>query len=190
MATKCGAKNRAGQPCQKWAIKGKRRCANHGGKSVGPPKGTRNNLKHGIYSSGLMPGEAQIWGDIPVGSLDDEIKLAKLQLRRALMAQQKINEQPRTERGLENDAAPVGMELSEIRDEPVRENSGGRTVTHKRPDYRSEIYRLLGRVKDLEAARALILQANGGGGDAKTLAEELREFQREAERVTSGPADA
>lgn len=174
MATKCGAKNRAGQPCEKWAIRGKKRCANHGGKSTGAPKGTRNNLKHGIYSSGLMPGEEQLWGLIPVGSLDDEIKLAKLQLRRAQLAQRKIEESRAAlpEGELEGAAAPVGMELAEIKDEPVRENSGGRTIRHERPDYRSEIYRLLGRVADLESKRALMLKGDATddeGGQIKIV---------------------
>lgn len=48
---RCGARNRQGNPCQCPAMRGKRRCRIHGGKSPGPPKGNRNAWKHGIYSA-------------------------------------------------------------------------------------------------------------------------------------------
>jgi hypothetical protein len=35
-APRCGAKNRRGTPCQSPAMKGKKRCRLHGGKSTGP----------------------------------------------------------------------------------------------------------------------------------------------------------
>ncbi len=35
-ASKCGAKTRSGTPCRNWAMKNKKRCQNHGGKSTGP----------------------------------------------------------------------------------------------------------------------------------------------------------
>jgi hypothetical protein len=34
--TRCGARTRAGHPCKRLPIEGKRRCRNHGGLSVGP----------------------------------------------------------------------------------------------------------------------------------------------------------
>lgn len=46
---KCGAKNRRGKPCEKWAMKGRTRCRNHGGASrtgIAHP-----NYQHGWYSS-------------------------------------------------------------------------------------------------------------------------------------------
>jgi hypothetical protein len=50
---RCGAKTRAGAPCQKPAIRGKARCQLHGGRSTGPrtQEGRQRiaaaNLKHG-----------------------------------------------------------------------------------------------------------------------------------------------
>ncbi|WP_414642036.1 HGGxSTG domain-containing protein [Brevundimonas sp.] len=41
-ACRCGARTRAGTPCQSPAIKGKRRCRMHGGKSPGAPRGEAN----------------------------------------------------------------------------------------------------------------------------------------------------
>ncbi|MGN7614024.1 HGGxSTG domain-containing protein [Magnetococcales bacterium HHB-1] len=47
---RCGAKTRAGTPCQRFPLKGKKRCRLHGGMSPGAPKGNRNAWKHGYYS--------------------------------------------------------------------------------------------------------------------------------------------
>jgi glucans biosynthesis protein len=47
-APRCGARNRAGNPCQNPAIRGRRRCRLHGGLSTGAPPGPANgNFKHG-----------------------------------------------------------------------------------------------------------------------------------------------
>ena len=49
---RCGAKNRQGNPCQKWPIKGRNRCRNHGGKSL---RGVDSpSFKNGRYSK-LLP---------------------------------------------------------------------------------------------------------------------------------------
>jgi uncharacterized protein YjcR len=48
---RCGAKTRAGTPCQAPAVYGKKRCRMHGGaQGSGAPKGNQNALKHGMYS--------------------------------------------------------------------------------------------------------------------------------------------
>ena len=48
---RCGAKTRAGTPCQAPAVHGKKRCRMHGGaQGSGAPKGNQNALKHGMYS--------------------------------------------------------------------------------------------------------------------------------------------
>jgi uncharacterized protein YjcR len=60
------------------------RCYKHGGKSTGAPKGTQNALKHGIYASILTPDEKELWEQIKVGSLDDELRMARIQYLRAL----------------------------------------------------------------------------------------------------------
>jgi hypothetical protein len=45
---RCGAKNRQGNPCQKWPIKGRNRCRNHGGKSL---RGMDSpSFKNGMHS--------------------------------------------------------------------------------------------------------------------------------------------
>jgi hypothetical protein len=51
LARRCGAKTRGGTPCGSPAIKGKHRCRMHGGNSPGAPRGNRNALKHGRYTT-------------------------------------------------------------------------------------------------------------------------------------------
>ena len=49
---RCGAKNRAGQPCRRAVARGKTRCTMHGGaKGSGAPRGRRNgNYRHGGFT--------------------------------------------------------------------------------------------------------------------------------------------
>ena len=48
--TRCGARTRAGTPCKKAALSGKKRCQLHGGRA-GAPCGKRNgNYKHGRFT--------------------------------------------------------------------------------------------------------------------------------------------
>ncbi len=51
LSRRCLARNRRGSPCQAPAVKGRRRCRLHGGKSSGPPQGNQNALKHGYYTA-------------------------------------------------------------------------------------------------------------------------------------------
>ncbi len=53
-ARRCGAKTRAGGTCQCPAIRGRKRCRLHGGRSTGAPKGRAN----GNYTSGDFTAEA------------------------------------------------------------------------------------------------------------------------------------
>jgi hypothetical protein len=50
----CGARTRAGTPCQSPAIPGRQRCRLHGGLSPGAPKGEKN----GNYTNGDWTQEA------------------------------------------------------------------------------------------------------------------------------------
>ncbi|MDX6807168.1 HGGxSTG domain-containing protein [Terrihabitans rhizophilus] len=55
-ACRCGAKTRAGTPCQSPAVRGKIRCRMHGGaKGSGAPRGERN----GAYRHGFHTAEAK-----------------------------------------------------------------------------------------------------------------------------------
>jgi hypothetical protein len=45
----CGARNRRGEPCRKWTMRGRTRCRNHGGASHTGM--LHPNYQHGRYSS-------------------------------------------------------------------------------------------------------------------------------------------
>jgi glucans biosynthesis protein len=50
-APHCGAKDRAGMPCQSVPMKGRKRCRVHGGLSPGAPRGHKNgNYKDGYWT--------------------------------------------------------------------------------------------------------------------------------------------
>jgi hypothetical protein len=51
---RCGAKTRAGDPCQCPAIRNRKRCRLHGGRGPGAPKGRDN----GNYRDGTFTAEA------------------------------------------------------------------------------------------------------------------------------------
>ena len=53
-AQRCGARTRAGTPCQRPALKGRERCRLHGGLSPGAPRGVKN----GNYKTGDWTAEA------------------------------------------------------------------------------------------------------------------------------------
>src|SRR6266436_6770510 len=51
-AQRCGARTRAGAPCQRPAIRGRTRCRLHGGLSPGAPRGTKNgNFRNGNWTA-------------------------------------------------------------------------------------------------------------------------------------------
>lgn len=54
-APRCEAKNRAGTPCQCPAMRDRRRCRLHGGKSTGAPRGAANgNYTDGDWTVGAL----------------------------------------------------------------------------------------------------------------------------------------
>ena len=62
---RCGAKTRAGTPCQQkagWGTNrvGTGRCKLHGGKSSGPPKGNQNAFKHGTRGQAYTERRKQL----------------------------------------------------------------------------------------------------------------------------------
>ena len=78
----CGAKTRSGTPCQNKPLKNGR-CRLHGGLSTGSPKGSRNALKHGIYSRIFDPKDLDAAADMQ-GSIATELAIARMQLANLL----------------------------------------------------------------------------------------------------------
>lgn len=83
MPKQCGAKTRAGGTCKAPAMPNGR-CRVHGGASTGPrnQRGNTNAVKHGFYSDALQPEERELYERVEIGSLDDELRLARVKLHR------------------------------------------------------------------------------------------------------------
>ncbi|MDI2589857.1 HGGxSTG domain-containing protein [Pseudomonas sp. 681] len=133
----CGASKRGnGEPCKRHAIPGSSRCKLHGGKSSGPKeqRGNKNAAKPGsIYSQFLTDEENDILASIELGRVDDELRLTRVRLMRALARENEF-----------------GNEL-EIDSEKLEE--GEKTTTSKVRDYSSLIDRLTARVESLERTK-------------------------------------
>lgn len=158
---RCGAKKRDGTPCQSWPVKGKTRCRLHGGKSTGPPKGSKNAWKNGIYAQGIKDEEKELYEEIKVGTLDDDIRIMKLQLIRAVKAQKEF----------ENENKGVGLETVEEKSSAFAKGEAGwkkKEITKKHPDYRKIIFQLSGRIAKLELTRSAIGK-DSQTADATTL---------------------
>lgn len=163
---KCGAKSkRTGNPCQGLAM-ANGRCAIHGGKSTGPPKGTQNAKVHGIYAAALTEEEAALSGTILLGNVDEELRIARLRLRRTMLAQRAWDEDGQTEEALELAEVTREIVVDEGKDgkAPV-ERTTVLKRTRKRPDFEKLIDAGLARIGHLERVRAEI-----GGGQADYLA--------------------
>ncbi len=174
----CGAKTRQGTPCKNGAMPNGR-CRMHGGKSVSQ-WGNKKAVKHGIYETGLTKEEKKIYDKIPIDTVEDEIRLCKLRIRRALNARKAIEETP-------NDPS-VEFEISEIKQlkgETEGSNSGKATtrqeMNRKRPDFDAIIDRYMGRMSQLIKLREEI--KNNTISDPVSTAQEFAQALQAIERT-------
>lgn len=157
---RCGAKTRSGRPCKGPAMENGR-CRMHGGKATKTHAGNQNAAKHGIYSQHLTEEERAAWDEIELGRVDDELRLTRIRLARALAAENASGGEPELEEISEQDATVNGVPLGG--DEKV--------VTRKsrRRDYAGIIDRLTGRIESLERTRVELMKALGSGDDGSDL---------------------
>lgn len=143
----CGASKRGnGEPCKRHAIPGSSRCKLHGGKSSGPKeqRGNKNAAKPGsIYSRFLTDEENDMLASIELGRVDDELRLTRVRLMRALVRENEFGDTLETESQKEEPILVSGKEtaLTSI------------TTTSKVRDYSSLIDRLTARVESLERTK-------------------------------------
>lgn len=148
MAKHCGAKTRAGGRCRQLPMPNGR-CRMHGGKSTGPRdnRGNQNARKHGIYSNHLTEEERRQFNEIELGAVDQELRLARIRLARALAAEHDARGEPEILEVTENEG---GGEYTPARSEKRRVR-----------DYGSAIDRLMQRIESLERTRKLLDAGNG-----------------------------
>lgn len=178
----CGAKTRNGGTCKKNALIGKTRCKLHGGKSTGAPKGNKNNLKAGgIYSQFLTDEEQIITAKMELGSLDEELKLCKIRLMRALKAeaeqQAQVEEFDKLELEALNESPSLIGGLPD-NDELIQ------TKQFRRRDYGTIIDRLIARIESLETRRASLIQMSL---DAERKKFELDKISKSDTSTTTAP---
>lgn len=115
MTERCEGTTKAGGRCSAFAVRGSDppRCSAHLGRNVGAgaPVGNQNNRTHGFYSRFYSAAEIEDLGGDVDQSLDSEIKVVRVALRRAL-------------RVLEDDAADPALVAALV---PLV-FAGGRTV--------------------------------------------------------------
>lgn len=146
----CGAKTRSGEPCKRHPVPGSTRCKLHGGKSPGAAKGNRYAARPGsLYSRYLSDEEQGIAASIELGNVDEELRLTRIRLMRALQR--------------ENDLGDT-LEVESETTEPVEidgEPTGGDLIkrTAKVRDYSALIDKLTARIESLEVRRAALVAA-------------------------------
>lgn len=163
MAGHCGAKTRAGGSCKAPAM-ANGRCRVHGGSSTGAPKNT-NAVKHGFYSDALLPEERDLYERVEIGSLDDEIKLARVKLHRFVRLAGSTELQELIDGALEV-ARKTGMAYDEAT--KSMQPFDKQEIKAAAPNYADLIIRQLDLIRKLELARADLKRdepppADGGG---------------------------
>ena len=156
---KCGAKTRAGGKCKKPGLENGR-CKLHGGKSTGAPpeslKGNQNARKHGLYSKVLSADERELFQEIKPGDVDDELRLLRIRLLRALKAEQEVLENPLDEDlwfYLESIETKDGVLPINNDDDGSIVVPGEKKVVKKRPDFGTIIDKALARIAQFEGLR-------------------------------------
>jgi len=150
MAGTCGARTRSGAPCKRAPMEGRTRCKLHGGASTGAPKGNSNAVKHGFYSDALLPDERLLYERAEVGSLDDEIRLARVKLHRYVRLSGSIELQDMVDGALEV-TRKIGMAYDPATEDMAPYDK--KEFKAAAPDYADLIIRQVDLIRKLELAR-------------------------------------
>ncbi len=150
----CGAKRRDGGRCRVSPMKNGR-CRIHGGTSTGPYRynAGRNALKHCLYSRFITPQERTALSHVRLGILDDEIRLMRVRLNRALAAEDAAQGKPELEETVEREGASEYAAKSEKKSK-VR-------------DYGMWVDRIISRITQMELARKELMKEGAGDEDAR-----------------------
>lgn len=152
----CGATLKSGQPCAKPPSAGSTRCRLHGGAT---PRGAHTSVakpNEGLYTKFYTAAELAEHDSMELGTVDAEIKLARLRLARALKMEA-MDAAGELEANIEaNNGRPrKGEELASR----IERDGGGPMTVHeerhyRKIDYRAAIVVCLTRIESLEKTRA------------------------------------
>jgi len=165
MAKTCGAKTRGGSPCKRAPMEGKKRCKLHGGASTGPkkPNTSTNALKHGFYSDALLPEERKLYQRTQVGSLDDEIRLARVKLHRFVRLSGSLELMDMVDGAVEV-TRKTGLAFDQVEKEMLPFDK--REIKAAAPDYADLIIRQIDLIRKLELARRDLMSDEDGDAPA------------------------
>ena len=196
---RCGAKLRGKTGLCKAQGLANGRCRIHGGlgnQGINPEtlaKRAEKSLARGLYSDMLFPWEEDIYGACGVGTLDEELKLLRIQLRRAVMAQKNYETVMETlgEWREQADTVEIPPEIFKHLEldgyeyqEKKKQNEGDeevRKMLRRKRDYRREIQQWVKLIAALEVSRQQLMQSSLFGTDAlEAMASDLRLFTERA----------
>lgn len=146
----------------------------HGGKATETHAGNQNARKHGIYSSVLTDEEKELWDEVELGRVDEELRLCRLRLMRTIRAETAANNEPELEA---IDEEPTVIDGVAVPEEVIAKRH------LKRRDYAGTVDRLLGRIESLERTRAELLKQAPPPHDRESLAAAIREQMNAAQAV-------
>lgn len=124
------------------------RCRLHGGLSTGAPKGNQNARIHGIYSKFFSEEEKQEAAQFDIDRIDDELLLCKVQLMRALKAEQ--------EQTSKNDSEKLELIAKTMQVVQEMGMGNGKKQVHQsfaKTDFGGLIDRLIARIQSLTITR-------------------------------------
>ena len=151
------------------------------------PLGNLNSLKHGLYSDALLPGEGLLYESTEVGKLDHEIKITKLRLRRAYIAERQQQELLASDDAREQQKA-LALDSTDTDTERVGFAEGKITSTkviRRTTDFGRAIHNLIGQLTRLENQRVLML-----GGNELDAAEKARLAREVLRQLNAGLDDS
>lgn len=164
----CGARTRSGGICQKHALKDSTRCRLHGGAASKANKGNVHAVKHGFYSDALLPEEKLLYERAEVGSLDDEIRLARVKLHRFVRLSGSLELADMVDGALEV-TRKIGMAYDLATEDMAPYDK--KELKAAAPDYADLIIRQIDLIRKLELARLDINKA-GNPDDPDSMTRE------------------
>jgi len=160
----CGAKTRiTGFPCRDQSTMPNGRCRRHGGRISFSENARAATRGHGVYRRSLTTKEFEWASKAGKGNLEEELKLCRVQLKRATELQLKSEEEK-----LDT------MEVDEVRAMPDKHGKlKPRLVIKKRKDYAKIIEVLTGRIVSIERALAAMDAGVSDAGQVESFADRL-----------------
>ena len=158
------------------------RCRLHGGASSGPPLGTRNHVTHGLYCQAVLPGEEEAWDQIKAGELEEEVRVTKLRLRRAIIFEAEL------EQKLSEGEDVSDQMVTEQDEQKIAFGMNGESYSKKvrrLPDVKKIIHDIVTQLVKLENQRT-IMQQGSLGLTPEEQAAKARQFIAEARAQMGG----